>query len=209
MTSRERLLDAARACLLERGHQASSVKAIAARAGVNHGLVHHYFGSKERLWVAVIEREAQHLRASLEAAPAAFMEGFYLPELLRHPDRVRLAIECLALSKSAPGIGAALREHFQLNREALARRFGLGTEAPATLLFAALFGLVIHAGLDPALPVEQAARLLLDLLAPPATRGTGSAVRGGAVRGSVVRSTAVRSPVSASRGVRAARRTSR
>jgi AcrR family transcriptional regulator len=164
MTTRDRLIDAARQCLLARGHQACSVKAIAEAAGVNHGLVHHYFGSKEQLWVAVVEREAERLRGSLEAAPEAFMDRFYVPELLRHPDRMRLAVELLALSRSAPAVAGALREHFRLNRQAVARRFGIADEPAATLLFAALFGMVIHSGLDPELPVEAAARHLMNLL---------------------------------------------
>ena len=181
MTTRDRLIDAARQCLLERGHQACSVKAIAEAAGVNHGLVHHYFGSKEQLWVAVIEREAERIRASLADAPEGFLDRFYVPELLRHPDRMRLAVEFLALAKSAPAVAGALREHFRLNRQAIARRLGITDEATGALLFAALFGMVIQAGLDPALPVESAAQRLLSLLQPrPAERAR--AVAGNAQR---------------------------
>ena len=172
MTTRERLIDAARQCLLERGHQASSVKAIAEVAGVNHGLVHHYFGAKEQLWVAVVEREAERLRGSLEATQEGFMDRFYVPELLRHPDRMRLAIEFLGLARSAPAVADALREHFRLNRQAIGRRFGITDDATTTLVFAALFGMVIHAGLDPELAVESAAQRLLNLLhAGPIERG--------------------------------------
>ena len=45
----EKLIVAARDLLAEVGPRATSVRSVAARAGVNHGLVHHYFGSKEAL----------------------------------------------------------------------------------------------------------------------------------------------------------------
>ncbi|HKI96848.1 MAG TPA: TetR/AcrR family transcriptional regulator [bacterium] len=163
MTTRERLMDAARDCLLEHGHQACSVKAIAERAGVNHGLVHHYFGSKEGLWQAVIQREVEAMHATLEATPR-FLDGFFLPELLRHPQRMRLALEFLSMSRSHPAVAESLREQFRLNRKVLRRQLGLPDETSATLAFATFFGLVIHSGLDPDLDVQPAAERLLELL---------------------------------------------
>ena len=54
----EALLDAAEAELAEVGVKAASVRRIAARAGVNHGLVHRHFGAKDNLVTAVLERLA-------------------------------------------------------------------------------------------------------------------------------------------------------
>ena len=45
----EKLIAAAADLLGEVGPRAMSVRMVAERAGVNHGLVHHYFGSKEGL----------------------------------------------------------------------------------------------------------------------------------------------------------------
>lgn len=163
-TSRERLMDAARACLLEHGHAACSVKVIARRAGLNHGLVHHYFGSKEALWAEVVRREAEQVRDSLQQHAGTFLDGFYGPQLLRHPDRIRLALEFLALAKSNPAVAQAVRGHFRVNREALRQRLGLEQETTATLVFGALFGLVIQGGLDPELPVEAAVQELMGLI---------------------------------------------
>ncbi len=163
--TRERLIQAARQCLLERGHQACSVKVIAEQAGVNHGLVHHYFGSKERLWLAVMASEAERIRASLAAAPDSFLAGLFVPECMHRPDRLRLAVEFLGLAKAMPEVRAALCEHFRLNRLMVQRRLGLQDEATATLTFAALFGLVIQSGLDAELPVAAALERMLDLLA--------------------------------------------
>ncbi|MET4726642.1 TetR/AcrR family transcriptional regulator [Lysobacter enzymogenes] len=50
---RERLLDAAIACYARHGIAATSLRAIAAEAGVNPALLHYYFGDKEQLQQAV------------------------------------------------------------------------------------------------------------------------------------------------------------
>ncbi|MEM9457475.1 MAG: TetR/AcrR family transcriptional regulator [Myxococcota bacterium] len=46
----------------------ASVRAVAAHAGVNHGLVHHYFGGKAGLRTAVLDRLAASLHQSLDMA---------------------------------------------------------------------------------------------------------------------------------------------
>jgi AcrR family transcriptional regulator len=53
--TRERVARAARDLFGERGFDATTIRAIAARAEVDPALVHHYFGSKEQLFVAVME----------------------------------------------------------------------------------------------------------------------------------------------------------
>ncbi|PRZ40428.1 TetR family transcriptional regulator [Antricoccus suffuscus] len=48
------LLRAAADEFAERGFESASIRAIATRAGVNHGLVHRHFGSKSQLLTAVL-----------------------------------------------------------------------------------------------------------------------------------------------------------
>jgi len=56
------LVDAAADALAHAGPRSASVREIAQRAGVNHGQVHHYFGSKRGLLVAAMRRlAADHL----------------------------------------------------------------------------------------------------------------------------------------------------
>ncbi|MEG3636890.1 TetR/AcrR family transcriptional regulator [Micromonospora palythoicola] len=52
--TRDTILDAARAAFAERGYDASTIRAIAASAGVDPALVHHYFGTKEQLFLAAM-----------------------------------------------------------------------------------------------------------------------------------------------------------
>ena len=67
--AREALIEAAADLFAEQGDV--SVRTIAARAGVNHGLVHHYFGGKEGLRSAVLT----HLAARQAASMGTFDDG--------------------------------------------------------------------------------------------------------------------------------------
>ncbi|MBQ1073049.1 TetR family transcriptional regulator [Micromonospora sp. C31] len=52
--TRQAILDAARAAFAERGFDGASIRAVAAAAQVDPALVHHYFGSKDRLFLAAM-----------------------------------------------------------------------------------------------------------------------------------------------------------
>lgn len=53
-TTREAILDAARARFAGHGYEGATIRAIAADAGVDPALVHHFYGTKERLFVAAM-----------------------------------------------------------------------------------------------------------------------------------------------------------
>jgi Transcriptional regulator len=53
--TREAILAAARDTFAEHGFDGASIRAIAARAGVDPALVHHYFGTKEQLFRATVD----------------------------------------------------------------------------------------------------------------------------------------------------------
>ena len=57
----EALLDAAESLLVEIGYAAVTVRKLADRAGVNHGLVHYYFGSMEEVFLQTLERFTDRL----------------------------------------------------------------------------------------------------------------------------------------------------
>jgi AcrR family transcriptional regulator len=52
--TRSSILDAARAAFAEKGYDQASIRMIAAGAGVDPALVHHYFGTKEKLFLAAM-----------------------------------------------------------------------------------------------------------------------------------------------------------
>jgi AcrR family transcriptional regulator len=53
---REQILNAANALFSERGYDEVSVEDIASSAGVTRGLVHHYFGGRKEVYIALLER---------------------------------------------------------------------------------------------------------------------------------------------------------
>jgi AcrR family transcriptional regulator len=53
--TRGQILDAARAAFGERGFDGATMRDIAARAGVDPALVHHYYGTKQQLFMAAMQ----------------------------------------------------------------------------------------------------------------------------------------------------------
>lgn len=71
------LLDAAERLLVEVGHAGITTRRLADTAGVNHGLVHYYFGSMENVLVRALERFTRRLierQRALYAADVPFIE---------------------------------------------------------------------------------------------------------------------------------------
>lgn len=55
----KRIVDAMRDSVAERGAAGSTFEHVAREAGVSRGLLHYYFGTKERLLVEVVRRDAE------------------------------------------------------------------------------------------------------------------------------------------------------
>jgi AcrR family transcriptional regulator len=53
--TREAILDAARRAFAEQGYQRATIRGVAELAGVDPALVHHYFGTKQELFVAAVQ----------------------------------------------------------------------------------------------------------------------------------------------------------
>ncbi len=73
----EALLDAAERLLVDVGHAGITTRRLAEEAGMNHGLVHYYFGSNENLLVRALERFTERLierQRKLYAADMPFVE---------------------------------------------------------------------------------------------------------------------------------------
>jgi AcrR family transcriptional regulator len=61
------LLKSARRAFAKRGFDATSVREIARDSGVDPALISHHFGSKEALWVAVVEQIAEQTAPMIES----------------------------------------------------------------------------------------------------------------------------------------------
>lgn len=68
--TRERILHAARDLFADRGVDATPIRLIARTAGVNLGMIHYFFPSKDRLAEAVLETYFGSVAEALAAIPA-------------------------------------------------------------------------------------------------------------------------------------------
>jgi AcrR family transcriptional regulator len=62
----QRIIDAMRESVAKRGAAGSTFEHVAREAGVSRGLLHYYFGTKERLLVEVVRRDAEIRIARLD-----------------------------------------------------------------------------------------------------------------------------------------------
>jgi TetR/AcrR family transcriptional regulator len=104
----EALLDAAERLLVDVGYARITTRRIAEEAGVNHGLVHYYFGSNENLLVHALERFTERLivrQREMYAAPTPFVEKWRTAmHFLVHEDltyeKVWLELQALAWNEA-------------------------------------------------------------------------------------------------------------
>jgi AcrR family transcriptional regulator len=98
------LLDAAERLLVNVGYAGITTRRLAQEAGVNHGLVHYYFGSIENLMVRALERFTERLivrQRELYAADVPFAEKWrtamaYLTSHDRGYEKVWLELQALS-----------------------------------------------------------------------------------------------------------------
>jgi AcrR family transcriptional regulator len=67
-STRQRLLDAAVACIVEEGFYRASSNRIAKRAGVTWGVIQHHFGTREKLMVEVVREGVDRMATTFEEA---------------------------------------------------------------------------------------------------------------------------------------------
>jgi len=94
--TRQAILDAARAIFAASGFDGASIRRIAAAAGVDPALVHHYFGTKDELFLATIDMPID-LPTILAGIGAAGIDGI----------GIRLATTILTVWESPTGAGLA------------------------------------------------------------------------------------------------------
>jgi AcrR family transcriptional regulator len=125
----QRIVDAMRASVALRGVAGSTFDHVARDAGVSRGLLHYYFGSKERLLVEVVKRDTELRMASLDGqlAAASSAEDFIamlrdtLEAMIRDDTEfLTLSFEVFTLSRRNPDIAAEFTELVRRTREQVA-----------------------------------------------------------------------------------------
>jgi AcrR family transcriptional regulator len=105
----EALLDAAERLLVDVGYAGITTRKLAEEAGVNHGLVHYYFGSNENLLVRALERFTERLvgrQRELYASAQPFLEKWrmairYLVSEDVTYEKIWLELQALAWNNAA------------------------------------------------------------------------------------------------------------
>jgi AcrR family transcriptional regulator len=148
--TREAILDAARRSFAEHGYQHATIRQVADLAGVDPALVHHYFGTKQELFVAAVQlpvNPVEHLMAVLAEDPdqaGRRMAETFLSIWDHAADRSPL----LALVRSAVGdehAAAMLREFIteELLGQIAVRLGGPDARLRATLIGSQIIGLAM------------------------------------------------------------------
>jgi AcrR family transcriptional regulator len=124
-----RIVDAMRASVAERGTAGSTFDQVARAAGVSRGLLHYYFGTKERLLVEVVRRDCDVRMATLDAAlaQAQTADDFIavlvasLEDVVRNePGFVTLLFELFVLSRRHEDVAAEFTELLSRPRKQVA-----------------------------------------------------------------------------------------
>ena len=178
--TRIKLLKGAQKCLVQEGFRKTSVKAIARYAGVNHGLVQHYFGSKEELLAALIEAVASgesrpySVESNVVPAPAdgdsvltsAGIESFAKNKLVPHltSDYNKLVLEMLIMSAEMPLVAVQIRILLNRRRAWFGQILGIQDPALLVLISGALMGLMLQYKRDSSIDVESAVTQLFSMI---------------------------------------------
>ena len=198
--TKERIIEAASRTLVRRGYHETSMKDIAAEAGVAPGLAHYYFESKEDLLVAAIEHACRPAMEVWEAAgisltgplpenadPMAFAKmGFELAkqEMKTYAGIFLLTFDMFGVGLHNPKIAAAVRGFID-ERRAFVARITQGViagmaEPPiasaaaiAAAIWASMHGIALQKIMDPEFDADAAIDALSEMAIAFATRPAG------------------------------------
>jgi AcrR family transcriptional regulator len=182
LKSRELVLDAAERVMAEHGFEAATLARVVQESGVPMSSVYHYYGSKDRILLAVMERGAERFFTDLprldrrSGRPSQHLTRVIataVQTLERHPDFLRLLIVFAAQPPAAdPGgvtevVGRIRDRALARLREQISIAFGddpraATTDQLARFALATLDGAFVASQADPTVTLAR----LLEPLAP-------------------------------------------
>ncbi len=160
--SREKLLMATRQILLEKGHQYATIKEIARIAGVNHGLVHHYFKSKEQLFIELLKETQSYLMPYKLVENIRDREWVIEEMMTNFFPNTRIHIEFHAMASIMPQVREALTEMLHNQVRVFFEKFPELSEAGARTIIASMTGFVFHYNLDHDMPLREMVEIIYD-----------------------------------------------
>ena len=131
-------------CLADQGHEKVSIKAIAARAGLPHGLIHYHFTAKEEIIVALGQAVSDRYRRKLadrlveagnDRQVFALALDFIVDELVFNRSLNRVFFNLIQMAFERKGLHDAISEMFRIYRQQMAlvlANAGLGKDSRKT-----------------------------------------------------------------------------
>jgi AcrR family transcriptional regulator len=195
--TKERIVDAAYRTLVKRGYHETSMKEIAAEAGVAPGLAHYYFETKEDLLVAAIEHACEPLMGAWQQAGVSLTGplpedadpllvarmGFELAkeELKTHGGLFLLTFDMFGVGLHNAKIAAAVHTFIEERRDFIARITqgviaGMAdppmasADAFAAAIWGSLHGIYLQKVMNPDFDAEAAIDALSEMTIAFATR---------------------------------------
>lgn len=141
----QRIVEAMRRSVAQYGTAGSTFERVAREAGVSRGLLHYYFGTKERLLAEAVRRDCQLRLEQLERqlAGARSADDFiglmakHLQEVIREdPDFVTLLFELFTLSRRNEDIAVEYANLMRSSREQVAGMLTVAQESGVLQLHA-------------------------------------------------------------------------
>ncbi len=125
----QRIVDAMRTCIASRGIAGATFEHVSREAGVSRGLLHYYFGTKERLLIEVLRGDAEVRIGALDEPLAAATTADEVVEVLvagaeailrNDPGFYVLLYELFAAGRQNPEIRSELAQVYDGSRRHLA-----------------------------------------------------------------------------------------
>jgi AcrR family transcriptional regulator len=182
----QRIVEAMRQSVARRGVAGSTFDHVAREAGVSRGLLHYYFGTKERLLAEVVRRDCDVRMAALDerVGDARTAEDVFarlvaeLTELVdREPDFITIIFELFTLGRRNEEIAAEFAELMRRTRDQLASlleakrdegvlRLAAEPAAIADVLFAVADGFALRMVAEPERDWQPAIAAGIQAIAP-------------------------------------------
>jgi AcrR family transcriptional regulator len=160
MNTREKILVGAKQYLLAHGQAGFTIRAIALEAGVNKGLVHHYFGSKENLVLELIEYVAvapfEQIKQMVQSNKQAAVKDEIISIFLKNTDLANMIFEFMYLAQHSEKVKEKLRKIAKERRDFVAGYFGIEDPQEKYTLNASIFGILFFSRLEDDIDIKVA-----------------------------------------------------
>ncbi|MCG8336115.1 MAG: TetR/AcrR family transcriptional regulator [Proteobacteria bacterium] len=159
MKTKEKILIGARDFLLKYGQGGFTVRSVANESGVNQGLIHHYFGSKENLVLELIDyisiEPFERAKEMAKDVSKSEIKNVILEVLLKNSQLMNLLIEFFYFAQHSPTIKEKVKGVMKERREFITEALEIDEDEDKYLLNAAIFGAIFVNRIDDKVGVEK------------------------------------------------------